>query len=65
MVERVYLGVRIGGVGMDWLDTLAEDQSVATGFDISRSDVTRAALAVAKRHEAEVITAIRTTKAQI
>jgi hypothetical protein len=46
---RVHVSFRIAGKGWDWLTQLALDHGVP------RSSVIRAALAVARKHEPEVI----------
>jgi hypothetical protein len=46
---RIAITFRLGLVGKDWIDYLAHTHRV------DRSEVIRAALAVAKKHESELI----------
>lgn len=54
MPARDIINFRIGPKGAEWLDTLAVAESVEANKRISRSDVIRAALVVARKHEPEV-----------
>ena len=46
---RTHIGFRVGAAGLAWLEHLA-------GYHrVDRSEVIRACLAVARRHEAEVV----------
>lgn len=61
---RIQVAVRLGAGGVTWLDQIARetrDDYDPTSPVPSRSDVIRAALVVARRHEAEVKKAIRET----
>lgn len=51
MSRRVPLNVRIGIKGREWLDLLSREHPTPGGV----SDVVRAALAVARKHEKEVV----------
>jgi hypothetical protein len=58
--KRTYVAVRIGPKGVEWLDQVAFEE---TGRDpeaeYTRSHVIRGALIVAKRHEKELRTVMR------
>lgn len=56
---RRYVPVRLGAAGEQWLTRLAEEETARSGVKITRSDAIRAALAVAKYHEKEVLTIMR------
>jgi Arc/MetJ-type ribon-helix-helix transcriptional regulator len=53
---RERITVRLARAGIRWMDDLAVENP---GIEMDRSAVVRAALAVARRHEAELIETIR------
>lgn len=56
---RQFLGVKVSDNGFKWLDSLAEEEQVGSGTPTTRSDVVRAALYVARKHEGEVFAVLR------
>lgn len=53
--ERQFVGVKIGTRGVEWLDQVAlEESGRLIDVDITRSHVIRAALIVARQHDAEL-----------
>jgi hypothetical protein len=60
MQPRAHVNFRIGSSGVDWLDLLATEETTDEKKPVSRSDVLRASLAVARKYESEVRTVIRT-----
>lgn len=60
MAERKFVGVKIGEKGVTWVDQVALDEAGRmTDVTITRSHVIRAALILARRHEAELRDIIR------
>lgn len=57
--RRQQINTRIGTAGIAWIDQIALDESVHVGHLLNRSDVMRAALAVARDHEREVRAILR------
>ena len=55
MPERIHVNLMLGRSGADWLDAIAAKGSQTSDARITRSAVIRAALTVARRHEAEVL----------
>lgn len=60
MPGRQFVGVKIGPNGVAWLDMVAlEEDGRQTERTITRSDVIRAALVVASRHDKELRLVLR------
>jgi hypothetical protein len=58
--EKVPLNIRLGSTGVGWIDQVALDESgIHPSRRFNRTDVVRAALAVAARHEREVRDVLR------
>lgn len=58
--ERAFVGVKVGVNGLAWLDSVAlEEDGRTEKRKITRSDVIRAALVVAARHENELRAVLR------
>jgi hypothetical protein len=61
---RVHLNVRLNSAGVEWLDRLSREDNARREVQVredfcTRSDVFRAALAVARKHEAEVVAVLK------
>jgi Arc/MetJ-type ribon-helix-helix transcriptional regulator len=54
MPPREHMNFRLGAKAVEWIDTLAIAESVEASKRITRSDVIRASLAVARKYEPEV-----------
>jgi hypothetical protein len=58
--ETVPLNVRLGVPGVAWIDQMALDESgIHPERRFNRTDIVRAALAVARKHEKEVRDVLR------
>lgn len=58
--RREYVPVRIGEAGVSWLDMIAmEEDGRREDIKVTRSDVIRASLAVARNHEKELRAVLR------
>lgn len=58
--ETTPLNVRLGVTGVGWLDQIALDESgIHPAKRFTRTDVVRACLAVARKHEREVRDVLR------
>lgn len=57
--RKVSVGVRLGEAGVGWLDTIAKEESNTTGMTITRTEVVKISLVVARLHEREVRSILR------